>query len=102
MAEDDEQVASNWGWTMKQGGALQPQPFRLAATDEGTAFFEQHIKPVLPLMWAINKKHFPATCAAMETAVPRGSQYRLHPDVPVTKVTLGVDNPTRAPPRLKL
>ena len=92
--DEPELRISNFGWSQREGGARTLEPFWLKCTGEGERFFSEHIVPTLPCLWAACKTHFPMTCAAMEAAVPRRSKYRLHPDVPVTKISCSDSAPT--------
>ena len=52
-------------------------PFKLTAwtDDEGRAFYEAHVEPLLPAAWRALEAKFPETCREMLEAVP--PEYRL-------------------------
>mmetsp|Transcript_3291 Transcript_3291/g.9370 ORF Transcript_3291/g.9370 Transcript_3291/m.9370 type:complete len:216 (+) Transcript_3291:183-830(+) len=69
-------------------------PWLLTASEcpKGRSFFQRHVRPLLPSMWKRLVAHYPDECQRMLDQVPK--MYRVHPEVPMCKVTVAINNPT--------
>ena len=84
------------GGTKKQMAAKKKnEPYKLEAWlhKDGKAFYEHHMKQLLPAAWALLVKHYPKMADKMLAAVP--SRYRLE-NTGFTKVTVAYNNPVSA------